>query len=50
MNMHDATDGMQTWTMKYKGSPLHLPKMIRFNAVDLKARIRIQIQNYEELS
>lgn len=39
MNMHVAIDDMQTWTMKYKEAPLHLPKMMRVNAVKLKARI-----------
>jgi len=50
MNFHAVVDDMQTWTMKYKGSPLHFPKMMRVNAVELKAHTWSQIQNYEELS
>ena len=28
-NLHAAVDYMQTWTMRYKGVPLHLPKMMK---------------------
>lgn len=35
--------------MKYKGAPLHLPKMTMANAVEMQARIWSQIQNYEDL-
>ena len=48
-NVHVVVDYMQTWMMRYKGAPLHLPKMMKPGAVDLKARIWSQIQNYEEL-
>ena len=48
-NIHDFVDYSQTWTMKYKGDPLHLLKMMRPNAVELKAHIRSQIWNYEDL-
>jgi len=40
---------MQEWTMKYKGALLHLPKMMKAKAVELQARSRNQIQNYEDL-
>ena len=40
---------MQTWMMRYKGSLLHLPKMMKPRVVKLKARIWSQIRNYEEL-
>ena len=36
--------------MRYKGAPLHLPKMMKPRAVELKAHIQSQIYNYEELS
>lgn len=36
-NIHAAINDIQTWTMKYKGAPLHLAKMMRPNAVELKA-------------
>jgi len=32
-----------------KGTPVHLPRMMKANAVELQARIRSQIQNYEDL-
>ena len=35
--------------MRCKRALLHLPKMMRVNAVELKARIQSQIRNYEEL-
>jgi len=34
-NMHAVIDNMKAWMMKYKGAPLHLPKMMRANAVEL---------------
>jgi len=49
MNIHVVVDEMQTWTMKYKGAPLHLPKMMRVNVVELKAHIQSQIWKYEDL-
>ncbi len=49
MKLHAVVDYMQTWTMRYKGAPLHLPKMMKVSAVKLKARIRSPIWNYEEL-
>ena len=49
VNVHVVVDDMQTWIMKYKGSPLHLPKMMRANVVKLKAHIRSQIRSYEYL-
>ena len=48
-NVHTAIDCMKTWTIRYKRAPLHLPKMMKPRAVELKACIRSQIQNYEEL-
>lgn len=48
-NLHTIVDRMQTWAMRYKGAPLHLPKMMKPKAIDLKARIHCQIPNYEEL-
>lgn len=39
MNLHAAIDDMQTWMMKCKGAPIHLPKMMRANAVKMKACI-----------
>ena len=47
--IHTIVDHMQIWTMRYKGAPLNFPKMMKPKAVDLKVRIRSQIQNYEEL-
>lgn len=38
--IHAIVDNMQTWMMKYKGAPLHLPKMMRANAVELQEHIR----------
>jgi len=49
-NLHAVVDYMQEWTMRYKGAPLHLPKMMKFSAVELKAHIQSHFQNYEELS
>jgi len=40
MNVHDIVDDMQTWMMKYKGAPLHLPKMMTANVVELQACIQ----------
>ena len=48
-NVHVVVDYMQTWTMRYKGAPLHLPKMMKPKVVKLKAHIRSQIWNYEYL-
>lgn len=48
-NLHTSIDHMQTWTMKYKGAPLHFPKMMKPMEVELKACIWSQTQNYEEL-
>lgn len=45
MNLHVVFDGMQMWRMKYKGTQLHFPKMMRTNAFELKSHI----WNYEEL-
>jgi len=36
--------------MRYKVALLHMPMMIKPKVVELKAWIRSQIQNYEELS
>ena len=47
-NIHFVFDDMQTWTMKYKGDPPHFPKMMMPNKVELKERIRSQIQKYED--
>ena len=38
-NIHIVVDNMRTWMMKYKGDPLHLPKMMKANAVKLQAHI-----------
>ena len=38
--LHAVVDYMQTWAMRYKGAPLHLLKMMKPKAVELKARIR----------
>lgn len=48
-NFHIVVDRMQTWTMRYKGAPLHFPKMMKTKVVELKARIQSEIWNYEEL-
>lgn len=48
-NLHIVVDRMQTWTMRYKESLLHYPKMMNPMAVELKAHFQSQIQNYEEL-
>lgn len=42
-NLHIAIDCMQTWTVRYKGAPLHFPKLMKPKAVELKARIMSQI-------
>jgi len=47
--IHGDVDNMQAWMMKYKGAPLHLPNMMKANVVELQARTRSQIQNYEDL-
>lgn len=47
-NIH--LDHVQTWTMRYKGAPPHLHKMMNLKVELDKACIRSQIQNYEELS
>jgi len=49
-NFHTDVDYMQTWTMRYKGASLHLPKMMKPKAIEIKERIPSQIWNYEELS
>jgi len=49
LNVHVVIDYMQTWTMSYKGALLHLPRMMKPIAVELKACIRSQIRNYEDL-
>lgn len=49
LNVHVVVDYMKKWTMRYKEASLHLPKMMEPRAVELKAHIRSQIQNYEEL-
>ncbi len=36
-NVNVVVDYMQTWTMRYKGALLHLPKMIKPKVVELKA-------------
>ena len=36
--------------MRYTGAPLHLPNKMKPRAVELKAHIWSQEQNYEELS
>jgi len=48
-NVHVDVDYMQTLTMRYKGAPLHLHKIMKPRVVKLKARIQSQIQNYEDL-
>jgi len=40
-NLHTSIDHTQKWKMRYKGAPLHLPKM-------MKTHIQSQIRNYEE--
>ena len=45
IGIHVVVDHVLTWTMRYKGSPLYLHKMMKPRAVKLKAHI----QNYEEL-
>lgn len=47
-DIHTIINHMQIWTIRYKGPPLHLPKMMKPKAVELKARIWSQIYNYEE--
>ncbi len=47
--LHVVVDYIQKWMMRYKGAPLHLPKMLKAIAVELKACIQSQIENYEEL-
>jgi len=47
--MHAAIDYMQTWTLRYKGTPLHLPKMMKPKATKLKVCMQNQIWNYEDL-
>ena len=49
-NMNTSFDCMKTWKMRYKGALLHLPKMMKPMAVELKTHIRSQIWNYEELT
>ena len=39
-NMHASIDYMQMWAIRYKGAPLHLSKMMKPRAVELKARIQ----------
>jgi len=46
--MHIVVDYMKTWTMRYKGAPLHLPKMMKPRMVEMKERIQSQ-KNYEDL-
>lgn len=48
--MHVIIDHVQTWTMRYKGTPLHLQKMMKPQVALDKACIQSLIQNYEELS
>ena len=48
-NVHVVVNYMQTWMMRSKGAPLHFPKMMNPRAIELKAHIWCQIQNYEEL-
>lgn len=48
-DIHIAVDQVQTWTMRYKGAPLHLHKMMKPHVELDKACIQIQIWNYEEL-
>lgn len=48
-NLHFVVNHMQTWTMRYKGTLLHLLKMIKPRVVDQNAHIQSQIWNYEEL-
>jgi len=48
-NLHTIFEHMQTLTMRHKGSQLHFHKMIKPRDIELKTRIWIQIQNYEEL-
>ena len=38
-DIHIAINHMQIWTMRYKGAPLQLPKMMKPKMVELKARI-----------
>lgn len=38
-NIHVVIDNMRAWMMEYKGALLHLPKMMKANAVKLQARI-----------
>jgi len=39
-NVHVVVDYMKTWMMRYKEAPLHLPKMMKSRAVELKACIQ----------
>lgn len=48
-SQHTNFDCMKTWKMRYKGAPLHFLKMMKPKVVELKAHIRSQIRNYEEL-
>ena len=48
-NLHTAIDHTKIWTVRYKGAPVYLPKMMKPKAVELKACIGSQMQNYEEL-
>ena len=38
-DIHTVVDHTQIWTMRYKGAPLFLPKMMKTNAMELKAHI-----------
>ena len=40
LNMHATIDYMQTWIMRYKGTPSHLPKMMKPRVVKLNACIQ----------
>ena len=46
-DIHAAIAQVQEWTMRYKGALLHLPKMMKPQLELDKAKIWIQIQNYE---
>lgn len=36
IDIHISIDHMQLWTMRYKGTPLYLPKMMKPKAVELR--------------
>ena len=47
-NLYVDIDYMKTCTMRYKGAPLHLLKMMKPKVVELKAHIQSEIRKYKE--